>query len=459
MSDGSIEPHRTSLEAVACEGETAAVAAAAGRTGAADAAASDGVGEAAAAAVPAAAAASPFSLKRALVTAGLARLLTFAAAGVAVTLLGTNPASWALRYPRKAELYRGILGNFLNPWAHWDGVWFIKIAFNGWASNDGSAAFFPLFPLTLRWVGVAFANNLVIAGIVFSLACYVGAMVLLYRLVQSEFDQKTAFRTILYLSLFPTAFFFQAVYSESMFLLLALACFTWSRSGHWKLAGLAGLLATLTRSTGIMLLLPMAYYYYRERGFSLRRTDAKAASLLMIPEGLMVWMAYLSLSFHSPLLFASVQDQWRRFLAPPNFAVWQGVESSFRGVIRLIWGPGAPLLWPAPNPGAEVPLAIANLVACGAVAFAIFLLWKGVTRLPIPYTAFALAMVAFPLFFPAHYQPLMSLPRFVLAAFPLFITLALLTRDRPRAHAWVMGIFIAGSILLAAKFGMFSWVA
>ena len=122
--------------------------------------------------------------------AGLARLLTFAAAGVAVSLLGVNPASWALRYPRRAEVFHGILGDFLNPWAHWDGVWFIKIAVNGYASNDGSVAFFPLFPLLLRWVGVAFNNNLVIAGIVFSLACYVGAMVLLYRLVEAEFDQQ-----------------------------------------------------------------------------------------------------------------------------------------------------------------------------------------------------------------------------------------------------------------------------
>jgi Gpi18-like mannosyltransferase len=315
----------------------------------------------------AAPAASLFSLKRALVVAVLARLLTFVAAGAAVSILGVNPASWALRYPRRAEVFHGVLGNFLNPWAHWDGVWFIKVAVNGYAGNDGSAAFFPLFPLLLRWVGVALDNNLVIAGIVISLACYVGAMVLLYRLVEAEFDQRTAYLSVLYISLFPTAFFFQAVYSESLFLLLALACFGWSRSGRWKLAGLAGLFATLTRSTGIMLLLPMAYYYFRDRGYRPRRIDAKAASLIMIPEGLMVWMAYLSLGFHSPLLFAQVQDQWRRFLAPPNYALWQGLQGSFRGVIRIIWGPGAPLLWPASNPGAEIPLAIANLIACGAV--------------------------------------------------------------------------------------------
>jgi hypothetical protein len=406
----------------------------------------------------AAAAASPFSLTRALVAAGLARLLTFAAAGLAVTIFGVNPASWAVRYPRKAEVFHGLLGNFLNPWAHWDGVWFIKIAFNGYASNDGSVAFFPLFPLVLRWVGVAFANNLVVAGIVFSLACYLGAMALLYRLVRAEFDAKTAYRTVFYLSLFPTAFFFQAVYSESLFLLLALACFTWSRSSHWKLAGLAGLLATLTRSTGIMLLLPMAYYYYRERGFSLRRTDAKAASLLMIPEGLMVWMAYLSLGFHSPLLFAQAQDQWRRFIAPPNYTLWQGVVATFGGLLRVVWS-GAPVLWPAPTQGSEAGLAIVNTVALAALAFAIQMLWKGAARLPVPYTAFAVAMIGFPLLFPAHYQPLMSMPRFVLAAFPLFMTLALLTRDRPRTHVWVTVVFVVISILLVAKFAIFSWVA
>ena len=110
-----------------------------------------------------------FSLPRALAVAGLARLLTVVVAGLAVTLFGVNPASWALRFPRKAEVFRGILGNFLNPWAHWDGVWFIKIATDGYADKGGSVAFFPLFPLALRWIGVAFANNLVVAGIVFSI--------------------------------------------------------------------------------------------------------------------------------------------------------------------------------------------------------------------------------------------------------------------------------------------------
>ena len=294
-----------------------------------------------------------------------------------------------------------------------------------------------------------FGGNLVIAGIVISLACYAGVVVVLYRLVALDFGRRTAFRATLYLSIFPTAFFWQAVYSESMFLMLSAACILWSTEGRWKLAGLAGLAAALTRSAGFLLIVPMAICYYEQRDWKLRRTDASVASLLMIPEGLMVWMAYLSLSFGKPLLFAQVQDQWRRYLAVPTYALWKGFVAAFQGARQLISGQTSHLYWPATHPGAVMPLAVANLTNFTSLVIAGLAICYGLRRLPLALSAYALVTST----------PLLSMPRFVLAAFPVFMSMALFTDRRPRAHTVICTLSIALCVVLTAKFAIFSWVA
>ena len=315
-------------------------------------------------------------------------------------------------------MFRGALGHLLNPWAHWDGVWYIKIATGGYADGDGSTAFFPLFPMLLRYVGLVFSGNLVITGVVISLVCYAGCVWLLYRLVRSPTSTTaSASRAVIYPPLGPLAFFLQAVYTESLFLVLTLACFVFAREGHWRLAGIMGLLATLTRSTGVLLLIPMAYYYYERRGWKLRRTDSHVANLLMVAEGILVWMTYLSLAFGKPLLFSSAQAQWERTSRRPATrwprGFWPpsgGVEAAHRRVLQPFHGESAS------DPGYGV--APANVLNLAFLVVAGLLLWYGARRLPAGYSLYALAALAYPLFFPSQYVPLMSYPRFTLTVFP-----------------------------------------
>jgi hypothetical protein len=415
--------------------------------------------EAASIALAAAEAPAPSLLRRTMVMAVVSRLLIGVTAALATWLLGVKPAPWAQRLPRLAEPFHGFLAHIGNPWAVWDGVWFVKIAADGYAGNDGSVAFFPLYPLMVRWVGIVFDNNLVVAGVVVSLACYFAAIYFLYRLVAARFGARVAYRTCLYLSIFPTAFYWQAVYSESMFLMLSAACVLWSTEGRWKIAGFAGLAAALTRSAGFLLIVPMALCYYEQRGWKLRRTDSSVASLLMIPEGLMVWMAYLSLRFGKPLLFAQVQDQWRRYMAIPTFALWKSLQAAFEGARQLISGQTSHLYWPAAQPGAAVPLAVANITNLASLVVAGLAVWYGLRRLPLALSAYAIVTIGYPLLFPASSMPLMSMPRFVLAAFPVFMAMALFSDDHPRAHTVFCAVSIVVLIALTAKFAMFSWVA
>jgi hypothetical protein len=394
----------------------------------------------------------------AVVAAG-SRLLIFAVGFAAAAQIGTQrlPIGW--RFPARAEVFTGWLGSLFNPWAHWDGVWYIKIATSGYADGDGSTAFFPLYPLLLRYVGIVFRGNLLITGIVISLACYAGCVWLLYRLVRADFDARIALRAVVYLSLGPLAFFLQAVYTESLFLLLSLACFVFARESRWRLAGVMGLLATLTRSTGVLLLIPMTYFYYARRGWSLRRSDAHGANLLMVVEGLLVWMTYLSLAFGKPLLFSTAQAQWKRGFAAPNYTVAKGFVEAAGGAWKLLAAGYASVFTQHPVMSSGYGEAFANVLNLVFLVLAGLLLWYGARRLPGAYSWFALAALAYPLFFPANSVPLLSYPRFTLTVFPLYIALALFTRDKPRTHVAVVAIGLVLLIALTAKFAVFSWVA
>lgn len=395
----------------------------------------------------------------ALVAVIATRAAIFVVAFTAGWLIGVHEPPIDRRFPVRAEVFEGWLGHLVNPWAHWDGVWFVKIATSGYAEDGGSTAFFPLYPSLLRYVGVLFAGNLVVTGIAISLVCYLISAWLLYRLVRADFDAHLAARVVVYFAISPLSFFFQAVYTESLFLMLSLACFVFAREGRLRLAGVVGLLAVLTRSTGVLLLIPMTYYYYQHRDWNLRRTDSHVANLLMIPEGLLIWMTYLSLAFANPFSFAGAQTQWARMLAAPNYTIGRAALAALNGVRQFVTTEYAALSLRLSEAWSALDLAAANIIAFAALVLTALLLWYGARRLPPAYSLYALASLVFPLFFPAQSMPLMSYPRFALTVFPLYVALALFTRSRPRLHVAVVAGGIVLLLLFTVKFALFSWVA
>ena len=117
------------------------------------------------------------------------------------------------------------------------------------------------------------------------------------------------------------------------------------------------------------------------------------------------------------------------------------------------------VFWEVPRPGSEYSTAGTNIFNLLFFIGAALLLWYGARRLPPAYSWYALAALAYPLFFPSKFVPLMSYPRFTLTVFPLYIALALFTRDRPRTYKWVVAGGLVVLIVCTAKFAVFSWVA
>ncbi|HZL63397.1 MAG TPA: mannosyltransferase family protein [Thermoleophilia bacterium] len=409
--------------------------------------------------------------RRAFLAAAGTRVFLIAVALITTFTVGLRARPVFMRDPAHIEVFTGLARRLLEPWANWDGVWFIRIAAAGYHSHAFSQAFFPLYPLAVRVVTPLAGHFYVVAGVTVSLACYAAAMVLLYRLAALECGSRVALWSVVFVSVFPTAFFFQAVYSESMFLLFTLLSFSAGRRGRWWLAGVAGLLAALTRSSGLLLLLPLALMWWEQRrGMPLRLpggpklASAPAAGtdqaprrpsvlsfgwLALVPAGLGLYMAYLWRAFSDPFLFSAVQVFWGRRSSLPPAAIWDGAVAAYDGVRWLaLHGVGALLSGPHTVSGGLQSDVIANPLEFLALVTAIVLVVVCWRKLPAAYTVYGLAALLFPLLYPTTARPLDSLPRFLAVMFPFFIALAAGVVERPVWRWTVVALF--GSLLVLA---------
>jgi Mannosyltransferase (PIG-V) len=350
------------------------------------------------------------------------------------------------------------LGWVTDVWARWDSVWFLRIAEHGYGKAHGvAAAFYPLYPLTLAVVGRAFGGHYVLAGIVVSLAATLGSFALLYRLAEPRLGADGARRAVLYLAVFPTALFLQAVYSESLFLVLVLAAFLLAERGRWLGAGAATGLAVLTRISGVALLPALAVLAWRRPPAERRRA---LASLCLAPAIFAAYPLYLGLDRGDWLAFARSQGFWNRHLsgAGPLGGIWDGARAAWAGVRQLVSGSHTHYYWAPVRDTDPMRVAAVNLEAFAFLALLVALTVIAWRRFGAPYGLFAAVSLAIPLSVPSERWPLLSLPRFGVVLFPCFLALATLG-GRPRVHT---AILVASSIMLGVavtQWALWQWVA
>ena len=139
-------------------------------------------------------------------------------------------------------------------------------------------------------------------------------------------------------------------------------------------------------------------------------------------------------------------------------AVWDGLKAAFEGARQLLSMQRAHLYFPA---GGEDPFVAAshNLILFAFLAAAVPAVIGVLRTLPLAYGAYLLAALALPLSYPVSSQPLMSLPRFLLVLFPLFIWLASWLARHPRAQLPALACSAALMVLFGAQFATWHWVA
>jgi hypothetical protein len=357
----------------------------------------------------------------------------------------------------------GYFGNLLAaPFARWDSVWYLAIAAGGYGHEAARTAFFPLYPLVLRGPGLLIGSDLV-AGVLVSLVAFAVALVLLYRLVALELTDELARATLMLLAFCPMAYFFSAVYSESLFLALSVGCILAARNGRWALAGGLGALGAVSRNSGITLIVPVVLLFLygprADRPRPLTRvgwrrvlprhpvTPALAWALL-VPAGLGAYIAYLALSTGHGLAPFHAQQVWYRHFAGPFGGVWTGAVAAWDGLRQLIHGPPPPLYFDKAG-GDPMMVAGQNLMLFGFLVLGAVSLVGALRRLPVAYGGYALVALALPLSYPVSPQPLASLPRYEVVLFPLFMWAAGWTARRRMTEpvlatsAVLLGLFTA----------------
>ena len=244
-----------------------------------------------------------------LLLVGMTRLGIALVAYVAAPLLAdSTPPPYHLRPPDNTLL--DVFGS------RWDTGFYLSIADQGYTYRGvplPSVAFFPLLPLLIRAVTALIGDPLV-AGLLVTNTALVGAMLLLYRLVDDEWGSSVADRAIWYMLIFPTSFFGSAIYSESLFLLCAIGALYLARKGYWESAVLLGIAATLTRLVGIVVapMLLAEWWSQRRRSAGAGPPLAALLGIAAVPLGTAGYMLYLQRLFGDPLAFIHASAAWAR---------------------------------------------------------------------------------------------------------------------------------------------------
>src|SRR5215217_3772206 len=321
----------------------------------------------------------------------------------------------------------------MNIWSHWDGEHYVTLAMGGYLHppDNVSPAFFPLYPLLILPFAFYFIYHIALEG----------------------WGERVARGTVLVLAFFPTTFFLNAAYTESLFLALS-AGSMWAMRVRKDLlfaCVLAGF-AAATRNVGIFLAAPLMYEWIRD----VERFRWRGVYLLLAPGGLFAYMVYLWMRFGDPLLFYSAQQSWGRHATGPLDTASRAWGAAVEEAGRLL----DPDLWANPSLSnvANQLAGASNFFNLAFFVFAVVVLLAGSRSLPLSLTVYGLLLVAPATLFGTPGSPLMGTPRYVLVAFPVFIALALLFKNRLLLGGWlVMSTFL--SLALCGLFVSWRFVA
>ena len=316
----------------------------------------------------------------------------------------------------------GLLGI----WNRWDAMWYLKIAQNGYTAVGEDRfliVFFPFYPALVALVEFVVRDYLISAFIVSGAATL--ALGLVFReLVRFDYTERVAQFAVLFLFIFPTSYFLHIPYTESLFLTLCVGCFLAARKRVWLVASILGALACLTRINGLILILALGFEIweeYREK----RQFNPKWIFIAIVPAGFGLYLALNYFVTGNPTMFLIHQrEHWFRYFRVP----WEGVWETYQRIYN-------PKRTDAQMQGVQEFLFVliglfATLVGWRYLRNS-YRVWMAANWLLFVSTSFVL-----------------SVPRYTLTMFPLFILMAIAAVR----NWWLNVLFIIWSILFLSLF-------
>lgn len=326
-------------------------------------------------------------------------------------------------------------------WGNFDGVHYLTIAKSGYSAQY-TQAFFPLYPLLIGFVN-KLSINYFYSGLIISNISFIFALYFFYKLIRLDYGDSSAKRSLIYLMLFPTSFFFGAIYTESIFLMFVFASLYAARRKKWWIAGLMGALASATRLFGILLLPILLIEWFMGRGRKISYTISELFQallpIILSASGLLIYMRYLNNAFSDPLYFIHAQ---------PAF----GAQRSGDKIILLyqVFWRYIKMLWTV-DKGSLLYYTV-TFEAISGLLFLILVIYS-FKKTRTSYALFAL----FSYLLPTLTGTLSSMPRYVLILFPCFMLLGRV-QNKTFYKTW----WLISAILLVINTALFLrgyWIA
>jgi mannosyltransferase PIG-V len=332
--------------------------------------------------------------------------------------------------------------------AKWDAQWYAGIAAEGYEwqyrfDRQQNLAFFPLYPLTIRAAGMltgAFRSglprerriaHLTWCGLVISLAAFFWAAWHFASLARECLEEDRARSATLLLAAYPFALFFSAAYTESLFLLSALATWAAFRRGRLVRAAAWGILTGFCRPNGFFIAVPLGLIALgvRDAGQSTRRDPTVSVSRLVVAAaplaGTLLFTLYLYRLTGVWFAWSRIQLAWGRVFGghSPGGIVDTVTSAS---LLELI---------------AAYPYSAIN---CLGLLFATALIVPAWRRISPAWALF----VAINLLAPLMMGTVLSVGRFTSTLFPLFLALAAVLPSR-RAGPVAVGFALLQGLFAA----------
>ncbi len=361
---------------------------------------------------------------------------------VVVCSAAAAAGAWRLHHKDPAAPVVGLSDYVSMGWVAWDSGWYKEIAEQGYTYTPGQqspVAFFPLYPLAIR-AAMELGAPVYGAGIFITLLCGPLALVLFTAWARTRVDERTALQAGMLLALYPFTFYLYGVmYSDALFVLLVVAAFYLLEKGHLVPAVILGAVATAARPVApalVLGLLVRRLEWKRERG---ERWNVWDFLPVLSGLGFGLYLLYLQQKFGAPFAFVETQGSpgWDQ---APGWRTW----------LKLYW---FEIVFVSDN-SAEVKLRY--LVQAGLTLLALGLVVPTARRLGWGYAVFTLAILGLPAL---GTKDFMGMARYLISAFPLFLTLALLLRERPRLRQGLMAVSAVGLVILSAAFGLERYIS
>lgn len=331
-----------------------------------------------------------------------------------LTIFGIGAASTLIFSPSRVHDF-----GFLAAWNIWDAPHYLDIAAKGYQTTGDMAnfiVFFPVFPIFISFIHLILFVPILLSSYIVTLLAAIGAGCFLYKLVLLDEDRPTAFYSVLLLFLFPTAFFLHIPYTESLMVFFVTASFYFVRQKKYLISFIFAMLASTTRLTGLAIIPALVFelYFYHRDIFKHKLPLPWLLVFIVPPLG---FAAYLFLNLY---LFGDMTH----FLQVQKINWGTEISFSLKGLTEALNN----ITWRKPDEALYIGYAQIGAFLLGTAG----LIYSSI-KLRISYAVyyfFGFLVIILPSFW-------LSLPRYELVLFPLFIMLAKLSKNKLFLTLWL----------------------